>query len=39
LLKCGGDVFVGHFVGGVCEVTSDYVAWQVHVTQGLLELG
>ena|SRR6266404_4549021 len=39
LLKRGGDVFVGRFVGGLCEVTSDYVAWQVHVTQGLLEVG
>jgi hypothetical protein len=35
LLKRGGDVFVSRF----CELTSDYVAWKVHVTQGLLEVG
>ena len=35
LLKRGGDVFVGRF----CDVTSDYVAWKVHVTQDLLEVG
>jgi hypothetical protein len=35
LLKRGGDVFVG----GPCEVTSDYVAWQVRITQDPLEVG
>ena len=35
LLKRGGDVFVGRF----CDVTSDYVAWKVHVTQDLLKVG
>ena len=39
LLKRGGNVFVGRFVGVLCEITSDYVAWQVHVTQDLLEGG
>jgi len=39
LLKRGGDVFVNRFVGGLGEVTSDYVAWQVHVTQDPLEVG
>ena len=35
LLKRGGDVFVGRF----CDATSDYVAWKVHATQDLLEVG
>ena len=35
LLKCGGNVFVGH----LCNVTSDHVAWKVDVTQDLLEVG
>ncbi len=39
LLKRSGDVFVDRFVGGLGEVTSDYVAWQVHLTQDPLEVG
>jgi hypothetical protein len=39
LLKRGGDIFVGRFVGGPREVTSNYVAWQVHITQNPLEVG
>jgi hypothetical protein len=35
LLKRSGDVFVERS----CEVTSYYVAWQVHVAQDLLEVG
>ncbi len=35
LLKRSGNAFVGR----LCEVTSDYVAWKVGVTQDLLEVG
>ena len=35
LLKRSGNAFVGR----LCEVTSDYVAWKVGVTQVLLEVG
>jgi hypothetical protein len=35
LLKRSGNAVVGR----LCQVTSDYVAWQVHVTQDLLEVG
>ena len=35
LPKRRGDVFVGR----LCKVTSDYVAWKVDVAQNLLEVG
>jgi hypothetical protein len=35
LLQRGDDIFVG----GPCEVTSDYVTWKVHITQDPLEVG
>ena len=35
MLKHGRDVFVGR----LCEVTSDHVAWKVGLAQHLLEVG